>query len=348
MRIFPRAPFEGGQHALGFTLAALLSLGGACVSQGPRQASGSGAAGGAGIAAGGAAALDASTVAVAGSSGAAGSAAPDASEEPADGSGGASGSGSTLDAGTTDASRSNKVLIYGVTAAPSYRHDSIPAAAAAIAQAAAAAGLTTEVVGASNATNVVDATKFTAAALAQYGAVILLANDGEPFGYPATQEIQNLVDYVQGGGALIGIECATDCYGGAFSGPMDGHPMSLPFHTLLGGTMNGHTNFAPAKCTKMGTHPSVTSLAPTFNLTDEIYAFSYFRMDNQVVLTCISSTDLNSVRPISWVREEGSGRVFYTALGHPAASWTAPMDPNAESRLVEDHVLPGLLWAMQR
>jgi hypothetical protein len=98
----------------------------------------------------------------------------------------------------------------------------------------------------------------------------------------------------------------------------------------------------------MGTHPSVASLAPTFKLTDEIYAFIDFRMDNQVVLTCISSTDLNTVRPISWVREEGSGRVFYTALGHPAEEWTAPLDPNAESRLVEDHVIPGLLWAMQR
>ena len=345
-----RVPLERGQHALAFSLAALLLLGVSCVSQGQSRAPGSGAAGGAaggaGIAAGGTPALDASTVA--GSGGAAGSVAADASADNAGGSSGAAGSGAALDAGTTDASRSNKVLIYGVTAAPSYRHDSIPAAAAAIAQAAAAAGLTTEVVGASNATNVVDATKFTAAALAEYGAVILLANDGEPFGYPATQEIQNLVDYVLGGGALIGIECATDCYGGAFSGPMDGHPMSMPFHTLLGGTMNGHSNFAPAKCTKMGTHPSVTSLAPTFNLTDEIYAFSYFRMDNQVVLTCVSSTDLNSVRPISWVREEGSGRVFYTALGHPAASWTAPMDPNAESRLVDDHVLPGLLWAMRR
>jgi hypothetical protein len=25
-----------------------------------------------------------------------------------------------------------------------------------------------------------------------------------------------------------------------------------------------------------------------------------------------------------------------------------PMDPTAESRLVEDHVVPGLLWSMKR
>jgi type 1 glutamine amidotransferase len=248
-----------------------------------------------------------------------------------------------------DAAHSDKVLIYAVTTA--YRHASIPAAARALTAAAAAVGLTTDVVGASDATNVVDASKFTAATLAQYGAVILLANDGEPFGYPATQEIQNLTDYVSQGGALVAVECATDCYGGGFSGPMDGHPASVPFHDLLGGTFSMHSALAPATCTKtdLGDHPSVAQLAPAFNLTDEIYAFSSMRMDDQVVLTCSSSTDPQTVRPIAWFRQEGLGRVFYSALGHPAESWTMPMDPKVPmSRLVQDLVLPGLLWAMQR
>jgi hypothetical protein len=34
---------------------------------------------------------------------------------------------------------------------------------------------------------------------------------------PATQEIQNLSDYVHKGRALVATECATDRYGGAFS-----------------------------------------------------------------------------------------------------------------------------------
>lgn len=92
----------------------------------------------------------------------------------------------------------------------------------------------------------------------------------------------------------------------------------------------------------------MAQLGETFKLTDEIYAYSDFRADNQVVLSCVSSTAPNTVRPIAWVREEGAGRVFNTALGHPSTNWTTPMDPNAPSRLVEDHVLPGLLWAMKR
>ena len=248
-----------------------------------------------------------------------------------------------------DAASSNKILIYAVTPAPSYRHDSIPTAADAIAKAAGAVGLTVDMVGTSNATNKVDATKFTAAALTQYGAIILLATDGEPFGYPATAEIQNLSDYVQSGGALVGIECSTDCYGGGYSGPMNGHPLSLPYHQLLGATFLGHSAFAPATCTKVGNQASVDHFADTFRTTDEIYQFGGLRMDNQIVLNCTSSTAPGTVRPIAWVREQGSGRVFYTALGHPSSAWTMPMDPNVPaSRLVEDHVLPGLLWSMKR
>ena len=58
--------------------------------------------------------------------------------------------------------------------------------------------------------------------------------------------------------------------------------------------------------------------------------------DNVVVLRCGSDK-----RAISWVRQQGAGRVFYTTLGHDNHSWTMPP-------LVDDHVIPGLLWSMGR
>ena len=264
-----------------------------------------------------------------------------------DGGAGTTGAGGTGAAGTgVDAGpRSDKILIYGVTTG--FRHGSITAAATAITKAVMTMGLTTELVGCTDATNKADPTKLTVTALAGYGAVILLANSGEPYGYPATTEIQNLVDYVHNGGALIGIEDADHCYDGQFNG----HPESQPYVNLIGNDFVGHPGgVAPATCTKAGTNPSVAQLPATFGTTDEIYAESMFRMDNQTVLTCVSSGDgTHTVRPISYVREEGAGRVFYTALGHDDARWTAPMDATAaNSRLVEDHVVPALLWAMHR
>ena len=257
--------------------------------------------------------------------------------------------GSVADTGPSigGGNSSSKVLIYGVTTS-SFRHDSIPAAAKALSQAMVKAGLTAELVGVSNDTNKVDQSKFTAEALAQYGAIVLLAIGGEPFGNPADTEIQNLVDYVRGGGALVGVETAAACYSDVISGPMIGHPTSPVLHGLIGGTFAGHADLGPAVCTKVGGHPSVAQLAPSFRLVDEIYTFVDFRMDNQIVLNCVSGILPNMVRPISWYREEGAGRVFYTGLGHLASAWTGPMDSSAESRLVEDHLLPGLLWSMKR
>jgi len=287
-----------------------------------------------------------------GSGGAAGGSTPSAGSDQGGASGGGAGSpgmagsgGSGGNAGSGGNTGSNKVLIYGVTTG--FRHGSISAATTALSSAAAKVGLVTEAIGGTDSTNLVDPTAFTKAALAGYGAVILLANSGEPIGYPATQEIQNLYDYVQAGGALVGIEDATHCYDGGFNN----HPASTQWISLVGADFVGHPGgVAPATCTKVGTNPSVSLLPDTFTTTDEIYQQDKFNPANQVVLSCVSSGDAKkTVRPISWIRTEGAGRYFYTSLGHPDASWTDPMDASAPTtRLVEDHVLPGLLWAMKR
>jgi type 1 glutamine amidotransferase len=210
---------------------------------------------------------------------------------------------------------SARVLIY--TRTTGQRHDSIPTAAAAISRAAKAAGLAPE--------TSEDPAKFTTASLAVYGAIVLVATTGEPFG-PGTTGVDALSAFVKGGGALVGIENATHAY-----------DTNNTYVSLLGGDFIGHPgDYTTATCTKEGTHPSVAMLPASFRVTDEIYAFSKYRMDNQVVLRCADDH-----RPVSWYREEGAGRVFYTALGHSNESWTQPP-------LVDQHVLPGLLWALRR
>src|SRR5262249_47337300 len=104
---------------------------------------------------------------------------------------------------------------------------------------------------------------------------------------------------------------------------------------LMGGDFNGHSA-GNDTCVVAADHPSTKKLPATFMVNDEIYYFTKFRMDNVVVLRCG-----NDKRPISWGRDEGAGRFFYTALGHYDEEWTKPP-------LVDGHVLPGLLWALGR
>jgi type 1 glutamine amidotransferase len=311
---------------------------GAAGSSGSSGAAGVGAAGASGAAGSSGASGAAGTTGVAGTSGAAGSTgaagttggsgATGAAGTGVAGTGGAGSTGAAgtgaagtgADAGTPDAggdvaSRGNKVLLY--TKSTGFVHDSTVTAAAAIAKAAAAAGLVTE--------TSADPAKFQPAALAQYAGVVLIATAGEPLGSPGTAEVQTLVAWVRAGGGFVAIENANHAYDN-----------NADFIGLIGGDFNGHSGLGPDYCYKEGDNPSVVKLPATFPVTDEIYYFTKFRMDNQVVLRCASDR-----RPISWVRQEGAGRIFYTALGHSKEIWNMPP-------LVDGHVLPGLLWTMGR
>jgi hypothetical protein len=236
------------------------------------------------------------------------------------------------DAAPAVGGRSNKVLIY--TATTGFRHESIPAAATAIAAAAAAAGLDPVLSPADPATvSTPVPADFAPGALAPYGAVVLLATSGQPLGAPGTVQIQTLIDFVTAGGGLVAIEDASHCYDTDFP------PVSAPYIALIGGDFNGHTGYGPGTCATVGSHPTNAMLPATFAITDEVYYFKDVAADIQVVLQCENPGA--APRPISWVRTQGAGRVFYTALGHADPSWTT-------GPLVPDHVFPALLWTMGR
>ena len=215
--------------------------------------------------------------------------------------------------------RSDRVLAF--TRTTGYRHDSIQPAVTALQRAGAPLGISVEWSE--------DVARFTTEGLAPYGAVILLSTTGEPFGPPG-RATDALVIYVRRGGGLIAIHAATDAYANADS-----------YVRLLGGHFDGHPgDIRTASCRKEGRHPAVARLPATFEVRDEFYLFRSFRPDNQVVVRC-RAVDGRTMIPVAWYRDEGAGRVFYTTFGHTSEIWT-------QGRLVEDHMVPALLWALGR
>jgi hypothetical protein len=211
--------------------------------------------------------------------------------------------------------------VLTLTRTTGYRHASIQPALAALRRAGAPLGLTVE------ATE--DVGRFTAEGLAPYGAVVLLSTTGEPLG-PGGRGPDALVAYVRGGGGLVGIHAATDAY-----------PKVDSYVRLLGGHFDGHPgDVRVARCGKEGRHPAVARLPSAFDVRDEFYLFRSFRPENQVVVRC-TAVDGRTRIPVAWYREEGAGRVFYTTFGHTSESW-------ADRRIVDDHLLPALRWAMRR
>jgi type 1 glutamine amidotransferase len=214
--------------------------------------------------------------------------------------------------------------IFLFTRTTGFRHPSIEPAAAALTEALTPLGLSVET-GA-------DPKTFTTAGLSRFRGIVLISTTGKPLGDPGTDALDALLAFVRAGGALIGIH-------GASSTEYD---PALPYTPLIGGKFVDHPgSVRTGTCHPASQHPSAARLPATLTVHDEIYFMDHLRPDNEVDLTCDALTG-GALLPIAWHRAEGSGRVFYTALGH------GPEQYAASNPVFKDHIIPGILWALGR
>jgi len=153
---------------------------------------------------------------------------------------------------------------------------------------------------------------------------------------------ENLVKWVRGGGAFIGIHAATDSY------------KDWPEYVkMIGAAFKNHqAQRAATLKVEVRDHPATAMLEPSWTLQDEYYLFtteSYSRDNVKVLISAdtekTSKADLEAMGmapggdfPIAWVKNEGKGRVFYTSLGHREDVWTNP--------LFQKHLLGGIGWTL--
>ncbi|WP_308368851.1 ThuA domain-containing protein [Streptomyces sp. ISL-36] len=191
------------------------------------------------------------------------------------------------------------VLIY--TRTSGYRHESIPAGAAALAELAEAAGFAAE--------RTEDPEVFTPERLGACAAVVFLSTTGAvltPEGRTAFEA------YVGGGGGFLAIHAAANA------------EPDWPFYgDLLGTRFDGHPEIQPGVvCVDTHDHPSTAPLPGRWEWTDEWYNFTSNPRGTgvRVLARADESTyrggTLGAEHPLVWSREAGRGRVFFTALGH--------------------------------
>lgn len=123
---------------------------------------------------------------------------------------------------------------------------------------------------------------------------------------------------VQPGHGFIGAHSATDTYGDY-----------EPYWDMVGGTFNGHPWGSRSMVTMTvhePDHPAVKAWGPEFTIKDEIYQYKNWQPEKVRVLMSINmaKTELKKPYhvPVSWVKEYGKGRVYYTNLGHNPETWT--------------------------
>jgi len=180
-----------------------------------------------------------------------------------------------------------------------------------------------------------DVSLLTAASLGDYAAVVFYTTGELPV---SDQQKQDLLAYVTAGHGFVGIHSATDtfykwpAYGEMIGGYFDGHP----WHEQVGVRVDDRA------------HPSTTHLEPRFTITDEIYQHRNWSRGQSHVLLTLDTDKVDMTKKgikrtdkdfgLSWTRTYGSGRVFYTALGHRKEVWD---DPRYQTHLIE-----GIRWSM--
>jgi type 1 glutamine amidotransferase len=90
-------------------------------------------------------------------------------------------------------------------------------------------------------------------------------------------------------------------------------------------------------------HRAVRGLPATQRRVDEWYYFDDHNVEADVIVTLdpasIGEADVNP-NPVSWTHEFEGARIFYTAMGHTAESYSEPY--------FLQHLRQGLRWVLRR
>ncbi|MDR3710368.1 MAG: ThuA domain-containing protein [Capsulimonadaceae bacterium] len=167
-----------------------------------------------------------------------------------------------------------------------------------------------------------DYTALNATNLAGYDILVLFTT-----GRGRGEDVDAVLDFVRNGKSLIGIHCAAD----SFQDRQD-------YLRAIGGQFRTHPAPLDVAVEIVDAAHPVTAGVSAFTVHDELYLFKEYDPKNVHLLAQTTSFDDGAPIPVSWVREEGKGRIFYVSLGHmpPVMS-----DPNWR-RLVQN----GVNWTL--
>ncbi len=186
-----------------------------------------------------------------------------------------------------------------------------------------------------------DLQHFTDEGLSQYGLLFwcnptgtVFSNNGNVPKGSGPAKMQALQDYVEGGGAWAGVHSASDFE------KTNGFPWFT--NTLMGGYFQTHDNDGTPGSVRVESdytsHPVAAGLSQTYSTQDEWY---YMNRDVSAqpgfeIIQRLTSDN----RPITWIKEVGAGRMFYTVRGHNKTVYA-----EEEFRTI---VQNGIMWATKR
>lgn len=183
------------------------------------------------------------------------------------------------------------------------------------------------------------AEKMSPSALKEYDAVIFANTTGDlPLPDP-----QAFIDWVKSGKGFVGMHAAGDTFHGF-----------KPYVEMIGGEFKAHgpqVEVDPINEDK--DCPACKHLGSNWKVFDEIYQFKNFdrsKVHGLLTLDKHPNDKTPGDYPVSWCKEYGKGRVFYTSLGHREdvwdPNWPDRKNPKEVAEAYQKHILEGIKWAL--
>jgi len=157
---------------------------------------------------------------------------------------------------------------------------------------------------------------------------------------------QGFLDWIKAGHAFIGIHAASDTFHG-WPGYID----------MLGGEFKHHGKQVSVVCLNQDpANPATAALPPAWTIQqEEIYQFTSYdsaKVHDLLIMDKHPETGAAGHFAVSWCKDYGAGKVFYTSLGHRED--LIDTDPDLKdrknspdiSRAYQAHVLGGIEWAL--
>lgn len=166
-----------------------------------------------------------------------------------------------------------------------------------------------------------------------YAAVGMINTCFSPFGAnnDGAEEGAALQRFLQDGGGLFGIHCADVTFQSA-------DPPAL-YNQLLGGRASSSNFEGTNQCRKMAEHPTTTGLPETFSYVGNLDGTNFLADDTTVLVNCKWDNGNGQDVAVSWVRNEGPGRVFFSNF--------AKVDTDlADPTIGDPHLIAGLAWVL--
>ena len=223
------------------------------------------------------------------------------------------------------ATQTKRLLVLTQTAG--FRHDTIPNLVSYFRD-MGAQGAQWEVVEQADSAEQV-ARAITAARLREVNGVVFASTTGTLAFTPEGK--QAFYDWMRSGGSFVGVHSATDTFHG-----------DAEYQGLIGGEFETHGPQVEVEVRVQDpSHPATQGLPATFQIFDEIYEFKNWSRPTVHMLLSMPRHPQSKAPgdfPLAWTRRYGSGRMFYTALGHRADVIANP--------LWRQHVAGGTRWAL--